>query len=114
MKCKIEKENISLGTSPSTRRVWIEINFFNLLPKSFKTSPSTRRVWIEIGYNADATYDFCAGHPPHGGCGLKYNEKFVKRFFEKSPSTRRVWIEIAMLTGVASAFDVTLHTEGVD
>ena len=35
-----------------------------------------------------------SGHPPHGGCGLKYLtvEKTIDELV--SPSTRRVWIEI--------------------
>ena len=58
------------------------------------SSPSTRRVWIEIGMVLIATYRKLR-HPPHGGCGLKSHILFHTSKGDKvSPSTRRVWIEI--------------------
>ena len=54
-------------------------------------SPSAWRVWIEILYKRK-TRQQQTGHPPHGGCGLKY-----------------------LTVGVHNALhDVTLRMEGVD
>ncbi len=54
------------------------------------------------------------GHPPHGGCGLKLSKNSSRFNTGMSPSTRRVWIEIKLLWATAKTADVTLHTEGVD
>ena len=43
-------------------------------------SPSLRRVWVEIGMMATMIMAV-GGHPPCGGCGLKYTPlvcKFTK------------------------------------
>ena len=76
-------------------------------------SPSTRRVWIEI-IQVEQKLGIMVGHPPHGGCGLKFFNYFVSLIHWKSPSTRRVWIEILTVATLAMISDVTLHTEGVD
>ena len=80
--------------SPSTRRVWIEIVAKAVKGGYIVLSPSTRRVWIEIVSQSAVMIYRIAGHPPHGGCGLKSAAKTVNAINIKSPSTRRVWIEI--------------------
>ena len=35
-------------SSPSMRRVWIEISFLSMFMIAASTSPSMRRVWIEM------------------------------------------------------------------
>ena len=58
--------------------------------------------------------DSSIGHPPRGGCGLKYIlQAFLLRVC-KSPSTRRVWIEIGTRQKTVIVNAVTLHAEGVD
>ena len=76
--------------SPSTRRVWIEIAWLKWLLLCLE-SPSTRRVWIEI-LMALLHKVAWLGHPPRGGCGLKY--------IPPAQPLARCW--------------VTLHAEGVD
>ena len=78
-------------TSPSMRRVWIEIKAVKKDSRPALKSPSMRRVWIEIRirrFRAGTPW----GHPPCGGCGLKFGE-----------------VEAAQRTAT-----VTLHAEGVD
>ena len=102
--------------SPSIRRVWIEIDIV-IMFFSFYQSPSIRRVWIEI-YADLLDYAEKHGHPPYGGCGLKFfcklvflivsivtlhtegvdwNTTAIKTYGDvgASPSIRRVWIEIS-------------------
>ena len=76
-------------------------------------SPSTRRVWIEINEELSELRTEL-GHPPHGGCGLKFANVLLSATDDVSPSTRRVWIEILSITLNSAPFLVTLHTEGVD
>ena len=54
------------------------------------------------------------GLPPHGGSGLKSNQKQPFLNVTTSPSTRREWIEIQKLVVVGAVRTVSLHTEGVD
>ena len=57
--------------SPSVWRVWIEI-LAEFVEKPYNVkSPSVWRVWIEICYHFKVLRSFY-GHPPCGGCGLKY------------------------------------------
>ena len=56
-------------------------------------SPSMRRVWIEIAENP-LDERKAEGHPPCGGCGLKYGPGNNGDLPQLSPSMRRVWIEI--------------------
>ena len=59
----------SVGVSPSTRRVWVEIEQSRNVIANLR-SPSTRRVWVEI------------------------IREFGLYRWDESPSTRRVWVEI--------------------
>ena len=121
--------------SPSTRRVWIEIDQLSPhlqpvpvtlhtegvdrndpigVPTTYKVplSPSTRRVWIEI---SSASHTFFRKTSP--STRRVWIEITTPRFvfpIQKSPSTRRVWIEIIKLSKDNSPESVTLHTEGVD
>ena len=100
--------------SPSTRRVWIEIKANTSAWTGIIRSPSTRRVWIEIPLE-NAIWEEFGSHPPHGGCGLKFDNALCTSGFEGSPSTRRVWIEIPTCNSNHQyGCLVTLHTEGVD
>ena len=76
--------------SPSTRRVWIEIDGETKVFENTE-SPSTRRVWIEIWMRIIPVH-FGMSHPPHGGCGLK----------------------LMIMVQILKTLSVTLHTEGVD
>ena len=80
---------------------------------SVPSSPSTRREWIEIqsAYPAFVALD---GLPPHGGSGLKWQPALSGLPAPRSPSTRREWIEIIIADLLAVAEIVSLHTEGVD
>ena len=69
-------------TSPSARKVWIEITFFRILER-------TRRR-----------------HLPRGRCGLKYIDAERNIEIILSPSARKVWIEISIAACVI--FSVTL------
>jgi hypothetical protein len=70
--------------SPSTRRVWIEIQDIATVAKSLK-SPSTRRVWIEIGF-LPYKWMTVKRHPPPGRCGLKYTMLIIfTKFFSHPP-----------------------------
>ena len=74
-------------------RVWIEITFELIGISEVGESPSVWRVWIEIttcGVDASAS----KGHPPCGGCGLKWLGITRERWEQMSPSVWRVWIEI--------------------
>ncbi len=59
--------------SPSTRKVWIEIENTSSKGLLKYLSPSTRKVWIEIvqAISNAVTVD---SHLPHGRCGLKCPE----------------------------------------
>ena len=76
--------------SPSVWRVWIEIHE-KKEAYAFLQSPSVWRVWIEISQLAHAPPGQ-HGHPPCGGCGLKYIDRLAR------------WAESI----------VTLRVEGVD
>ena len=54
-----------------------------------------RRVWIEIN-EGSAQVIIKEGHPPCGGCGLKFVHDSSIGIWIGSPSMRRVWIEILM------------------
>jgi len=92
--------------------VWIEIAI-PVVQAGIIASPSTRRVWIEISIHISVITPL-AGHPPPGGCGLKFLLLWHVRRLFLSPSTRRVWIEINLVSDTDYAALVTLHPEGVD
>ncbi len=58
----------ALGTSPSSRRAWIEINMTDLLHLPRRCRPSSRRAWIEIPLVEHSTYSL-PRRPPRGGRG---------------------------------------------
>ena len=76
-------------------------------------SPSARRVWIEI-VMLRMLLAVCQGHPPRGGCGLKYSENVPYHRNIPSPSARRVWIEMQNVAITPHNVVVTLREEGVD
>ena len=53
------------------------------------------------------------GHPPCGGCGLKYSARNLALDKAESPSLRRVWVEIDRYSILREIVDVTLLAEGV-
>ena len=81
------------AASPSLRRVWVEISSRAAAAPPLLASPSLRRVWVEIKR-------FCTNrrirprHPPCGGCGLKCVSVAALKRSCWSPSLRRVWVEI--------------------
>ena len=78
--------------SPSVWRVWIEIMpFFRRY--NMAKSPSVWRVWIEMD-KIEGLKPSLYGHPPCGGCGLKWLLKNYRILDNLSPSVWRVWIEI--------------------
>ena len=76
-------------------------------------SPSSQRVWIEIELLLP-TSGKESGRPLHRGCGLKLRGTFFICHHQKSPSSQRVWIEIDCLILVDEIMLVALFTEGVD
>ena len=76
-------------------------------------SSPTRGMWIEISRdNTEAGRD--AGHPPHGGCGLKYRCWYGERTVGMSSPTRGMWIEILWVDSIDAAETVIPHTGDVD
>ena len=71
------------------------------------------RVWIEIPENIVFS-TIATGHPPCGGCGLKYLGRGGSGGSKSSPSVWRVWIEIALQRLQRERRRVTLRVEGVD
>ena len=88
---KSDNESVRLSTtsSPSARKVWIEISL-SPFPSTYCTSPSARKVWIEIKKQRQSSST------------------------EESPSARKVWIEINGPEQTAVGRFVTFHKEGVD
>ena len=71
-----------------------------------------RRVWVEIGIRHTIP-PRVGGHPPCGGCGLKFEAiKPYKQYIE-SPSLRRVWVEMEQYQRLLQRLLVTLLAEGV-
>ena len=66
--------------------------------KVIQSSPSTRKVWIEIDNGVFDNVEMQC-HLPHGRCGLKYTNAFNGKYTGGSPSTRKVWIEIKAVNG---------------
>ena len=60
-------------SSPSLRRVWVEIDRESGICQTLRLSPSLRRVWVEMSPMTCAMYSEPC-HPPCGGCGLKCNK----------------------------------------
>ncbi len=54
------------------------------------------------------------GHPPCGGCGLKFEPFVLTAHVALSPSVWRVWIEIITTGREKQGHRVTLRVEGVD
>ena len=77
---EIEKnlEYDNVFKSPSSQRVWIEIALYFSAIKPF-TSPSSQRVWIEI-VCAKEYFGCYKCHPLHRWCGLKSIFGVVKVF----------------------------------
>ena len=70
--------------------MWIEIENAKKATNAAETSPSTRRVWIEIVAEI-GVIDVLLSHPPHGGCGLKfYSACFNSRVGEVTLHTEGV------------------------
>ena len=80
---------------------------------SLWTSLSARRVWIEIRCRNDfLPSGFC--HSLRGECGLKSIGPGRKNIWDTSLSARRVWIEIFDTFVYGNSFSVTLCEESVD
>ena len=82
-----------LGSSPSARRVLVEILGTKLLCMIVHSSPSARRVLVEMD-DGVSRYLLKVGHPPRGGCWLKYSRTGRTHEAYRSPSARRVLVEI--------------------
>ena len=97
--------------SPSTRRVWIEIQRVgNGLLRD--VSPSTRRVWIEIIWQTEVSV---SGVVTLHTEGVDRNGATDGDFggVTPSPSTRRVWIEMRILTLIGCSYSVSPSTRRV-
>ena len=80
-----------LLSSPSSQRVWIEMDYEKYDKEYQEQSPSSQRVWIEIER-------------------LDLNQPYPM-----SPSSQRVWIEITNdYDRLVKDSKVALFTEGVD
>ena len=77
------------------------------------TSPSARKVWIEIVLHSHPEV-MPPGHLPRGRCGLKFNSSAIIRSALWSPSARKVWIEICLMIYQLKVGTVTFREEGVD
>ena len=100
------------ASSPSARKVWIEISR-SLRENGFTPSPSARKVWIEIVWIA-VTAGRTGCHLPQGRCGLKSRSLRSGCMRSGSPSARKVWIEIVQGPLLVLAHTVTFRKEGVD
>ena len=76
-------------------------------------SPSSQRVWIEIDFDS-VIFDGATCRPLHRGCGLKSACEVLENAKKMSPSSQRVWIEILMMMENKKVGCVALFTEGVD
>ena len=83
----------ALLQSPSTRRVWIEINVQRSAPWAGLCHPPRGGCGLKSRRSRRRWKRLC--HPPRGGCGLKSGCPGLPDGGQGSPSTRRVWIEIA-------------------
>ena len=63
-------------------------------------------MWIEISHDTACT-SHGRGHPPHGGCGLKYPYHYHHGASPASSSAWRMWIE--MFVSADSAVSCTCH-----
>ena len=99
-------------SSPSARKVWIEISKSEYIARVGK-SPSARKVWIEIVYNQPRQVQI-RRHLPRGRCGLKYLLYIAIITTNQSPSARKVWIEILCKSKNRQLLSVTFREEGVD
>ena len=88
--------------SPSLRRVWVEICLYPSPFNARRRSPSLRRVWVEILFTSFKS-SAIKGHPPCGGCGLKWYTEMQARRLAWSPSLRRVWVEIGLQISLFSS-----------
>ena len=106
--------NISrqVASRPLHRGCGLKSAFLQML-SDFSVSPSSQRVWIEI-QNFKKWGVFFACRPLHRGCGLKLH--FVTHSIKilLSPSSQRVWIEIWPFLLKVLIYLVALFTEGVD
>ena len=76
-------------------------------------SPSSQRVWIEIEIK-NTPVQSALSRPLHRGCGLKFSGNMVHPILIVSPSSQRVWIEIRTKSVNVYYNNVALFTEGVD
>ena len=109
-----DTDKLKLGaTSPSSRRVWIEIRSWATRFSAPETSPSSRRAWIEMsGTSLPARADAVALLAE----GVDRNTNRYKLFRRRgqSPSSRRAWIEITLTSSKHRVSSVALLAEGVD
>ena len=104
-----------ISTSPSARKVWIEINCIQHREGSGISHLPQGRCGLKLCLKAVLFFllhrhlpqgrcglkcslwqasDIGAGHLPQGRCGLKYHESALLKSIVLSPSARKVWIEI--------------------
>ena len=93
------------AASPSARKVWIEIFDYDKFASAL-VSPSARKVWIEICKRCIKMRTM-RRHLPQGRCGLKSALEKPKSLDTASPSARKVWIEI--YDSKSYVFPVTRH-----
>ena len=82
----------ALLQSPSARRVWIEI--LVVIPAARRTPGHPPHGGCGLKFWLSMWCQWGQRHPPHGGCGLKCFLRFVYCRNVLSPSARRVWIEM--------------------
>ena len=101
------------GSSPSSRRAWIEITSLSHLFFTSMGSPSSRRAWIEIPYFV-YLFAFEVVALLAEGVDRNSNRPVFSSNFARSPSSRRAWIEIKNLLTNKQSCGVALLAEGVD
>ena len=79
----------------------------------YQTSPSARKVWIEIPLPY-LPFIMSFGHLPRGRCGLKFCCRHKIAIICASPSARKVWIEMVNYVIYFGLNIVTFREEGVD
>ena len=77
-------------------------------------SSPTRGMWIEIAQNRFSSVGFL-GHPPHGGCGLKFLNRIPRRFcVRRHPPHGGCGLKSSAPFGPAGPVSVIPHTGDVD
>ena len=98
--------------SPSSRRAWVEIQWWPQFWHTHMESPSSRRAWVEMGlrwiWGSWATVALLAE-----GVGRNLIRETISSSPSTSPSSRRAWVEMRAIGHPVSVSQVALLAEGV-